>query len=73
MCIIVQIIKKKKVLQFGVAKSFGLHLLRTIHSATCNSADAIDNQASPSVACANRDPPAFDLAELGVGHIDEQR
>lgn len=42
-------------------------------SATCNSVDAIDNQASPSVSCANRDPPAFDLAELGVRHIDEQR
>ena len=47
--------------------------LRITHSATCNSVDAIDSQASPSVSCANRDPPAFDLAELGVRHIDEQR
>lgn len=30
------------------------------------------NGTLPPVARSNRDSPAFDLAELGVGHIDEQ-
>lgn len=30
------------------------------------------NMTLPPVASSNRDPPAFDLTELGVRHFDEQ-
>lgn len=55
-----------------VDSRLGVAVLSGWYCSTCDNIDIISTEVLPSVAHTNRNSPALYLAELRVGHVNEQ-